>query len=163
MRFDGVSIVAPGFLEDPVVDRFDRAIGGHQVLERECKAHATLGAAPLHDRLEPGGLGRCEQGFELGDRLGRLGHADLGCQRLIVEDAGHAVVETHGIKRAGTSDPVCIQPVLVELWHRPIIPAERRRVVVQDFSGGRPVRKRPSLATGSGRADCHSREASASW
>ena len=52
---------------------------------------------------------------------------------LVVEDAGHAVVETHGVKRAGTSDPVCIQPVLVELWHRPIIPAERRRVVVQIF------------------------------
>ena len=69
-----------GLLEDPVVDRFDRAIGGHQVLERERKTHTALGTAPLHDRLEPGGFGRGEQGFKLGNRLGRLGHADLGCQ-----------------------------------------------------------------------------------
>ena len=95
-----------GLLEDPVVDRLDRAIGGHQVLEREGKPHAALGAAPLHDRLEPGGLGLGEQVFELGNRLGRLGHADLGCQLLVVEDAGQAVVEAHGIERAGAAGAI---------------------------------------------------------
>ena len=95
-----------GLIEDPVVDRSDRAVGGHQLLEREGKPHAALGTAPLHDRLEPGGLGRGKQGIELGDRLGRLGHADLGGQLLVVENAGQAVVETHGVKRAGTADAV---------------------------------------------------------
>ena len=93
-----------GLLEDPVVDRPDRAVGGHQVLERECEPHAALGAAPFHDRLEPGGLGLGEQILELGDRLGWLGHADLRGQLLVVEDTGQAVVETHGIERAGTTD-----------------------------------------------------------
>ena len=77
------------------------------MLEREGEPHAALGAAPLHDRLEPGGLGLGEQVLELGDRLGRLGHADLRGQLLVVEDTGQLVVETHGIERAGAADAVC--------------------------------------------------------
>ena len=53
-----------------------------------------------------GVLGFGEQVFELGERLGRLGHADLGRLFLVVEDARQAVVEAHGVERAGAADAI---------------------------------------------------------
>ena len=99
-------------LEDPVVDGACRADGRHERLQREGEPHAALGAAPLHDREEPGGLGLGEQSIEIGERRWRLGHTDLGGQLLVVEDAGQAVVETHAIE-----DPVPRVPsVATRFW-----------------------------------------------
>ena len=88
-----------------------------------------------------------EQVIELGERLGWFGHADLGGQLLVVEDTGQAVVETHGIERAGAAGAVCPDPVLVKLWHRPLVPAECRGVVVevheQAVLGERDHRRQP--------------------
>ena len=56
-----------GLLEDPVVDRLGRPVGGHQVLEREREPAAAGRGVPGHDRLQPGCLGLGEQVLELGD------------------------------------------------------------------------------------------------
>src|SRR5690606_21747918 len=85
-------------LENPVVDRINRAVGGHQVLKREGKSHPTFCAAPLHDREKPGGLSLGQQGVKLGECLWWLSHANLGRLFLVVEDSSQTVVEAHGIK-----------------------------------------------------------------
>ena len=135
------------FSEDPVVDRPNRAIGGHQVLEREREPHTTLGAAPHHDWLEPGGLGCGEQILELSNRLGRLSHADLRCQLFVIEDTGQTVVEAHGIERARAADAIGVNTVLVELRHRPVVPSESSGVGVkvheQPILGERDHRRQP--------------------
>ncbi len=126
-RVDGRS----GLLEDPVVDRLGRAIGGHEVLQREGEASATRRRIPGHDRKQSGCLGLGQQVFELGHRLGRLGHAQLRGELLVVEDAGQAVVEAHRIQGARAARAVGPDPVLCELRGRPLVPAEGGRVVVK--------------------------------
>ena len=72
-----MSIVAPFFWKIQSLIGSTGPRDAISALEREGEPHAALGAAPLHDRQEPGGLGLGEQVLELGERLGRLGHADL--------------------------------------------------------------------------------------
>ena len=66
---------------------------------------------------------------------------------LVVEDTGQTVVETHGIERAGAADAVCVNAVLVELRHRPVVPAKSSGVVVkvheQPILGERDHRRQP--------------------
>ena len=79
--------------------------------------------------------------------LGGCGHADLGRQLLVVEDAGQAVVEAHGIERAGAAGAVRRDAVLVELGHGPLVPAESLGVAVkvleQPLLGKRDHRRQP--------------------
>ncbi len=56
-----------------------------------------------------------QQRLELGERLGRLGHADLGGQLLVVEHAGHAVVEARRVQRAVAALAVRVDAVLHQL------------------------------------------------
>ena len=118
-------------LEDPVVDRLGRAIGGHEVLQRECEPASAGRGVPLHDRLEVGGLGLGKKVLELGHGLRRLGHADLLCELLVVEHACQAVVQAHGIERTRTASPVGSDPILRELRGGKLVPAERCRVAVE--------------------------------
>ena len=89
-----------------------------------------------------------EQVLELGERLGRLGHADLCGEFLVVEDAGQAVVEAHRIERAGAARSIIGDTRLVELRHGPLIPAESCGVVVkvleQTVLGKRDQRRQPN-------------------
>ena len=118
-------------LEDPVVDRLGRAVGSHQLLQRERQPAAALGRVPDHDRQETGRLGLAEQSLEVGDGLGRLGHPDLLRELLVVEDTGQAVVQPHRVQRTGTAGAVRVDAILDELGGRPLVPPERRRVVVE--------------------------------
>ena len=151
-------------LEDPVVDGLGRADGSHQVLERERQAHAARGVAPLHDRLLAGVLRLLEQRLELGQRLGRLGHADLGRQVLVVEHAGHAVVEAAGVERAVAPLAVRVDAVLDQLGRRPLVPAvgghirvevEQQAVLDQADHGGQPDEVRWVVAGQEQRALLH--------
>src|SRR5690606_4952027 len=68
---------------------------------------------------------------KLGQRLRRLGHANLGRQLLVVEDTSQAVVEAHSIKRAGAASSVLSDSVLVELRHGPFVPAKSGGVLIK--------------------------------
>src|SRR6185436_10576858 len=111
-------------LEDPIIDGTNRAIGCHEVLERERQPHPALGAAPFHDWLEPCCLGFGEKVFELSNRLGRLSHANLCCQLFVIEDTCQTVVESHCIESAGSTDTVGVDAILVKLRHWPVVPSE---------------------------------------
>ena len=91
-------MVASGFWKIQSLIGLGRPDRSHQVLQRERQPHAALGTAPLHDRQQPGRLGLGEQRLELVERLGRLGHANLRGELLVVEDAGHAVVEARRVE-----------------------------------------------------------------
>lgn len=79
--------------------------------------------------------------------MGRLAHANLGRQFPIVEDAGQAVVESHGKERARAASAVFCDAVLIELGDRPLIPAKSCGVVVkvheQPLSGKRDHGRQP--------------------
>ncbi len=119
-----------GLLEDPIVDRTRRAVRGHELLEREGQSAAAGGGVPGHDRQESLRLGFGQERVELGDRLGRLGHPDLGRQFLVVEHAGQAVVESHRVQRARTTGAVRRDPVLGQLGRGPLVPSEGGGVLV---------------------------------
>ena len=95
----------------------------------------------------PAALALASRSSNSATRLGRLGHADLRGQLLVVEDAGQAVVEAHGIERAGAAGAVLGDAVLVELGRRPLVPAESGGVVVevleQPVLGERDHRRQP--------------------
>jgi len=125
-RVDGRALV----LEDPVIDSARVAEGTHEVLQREGETDRRL--VPHDVGGNAGGLGLGHQVFELGDRLRWLGHADLGGQRLVVENAGHRIVEAHGIERAFAARAAAVgDAVLRELRRRIFVPAESRRVAVE--------------------------------
>ena len=125
-RIDGGAVL----LEDPVVDRLGRAVGTHQVLQREGEACRAL--VPLHDGQNTGFLGLGHGGVKFGQRLRRLGHADLGGQFLVIEHAGHRVVEAHAVERAGTTRPAALfNAQLHQLAGGELVPAQRGEIVVE--------------------------------
>ena len=126
-----MSMVAPGFWKIQSLIGPGRAVGGHEVLQRERQA-AGGAAVELQDRRDARALGLVQHLVELGQRGGRLGHADLGGELLVVEDAGHAEVEPQGVQGALAARPAArAQAQLLELRGRPLVPAEGLRVAVE--------------------------------
>ena len=126
-----MSMVASGFWKIQSLIGSGRTVGRHQLLERERQATAARRGVPHHDRQQARILGRGEQLVELGDRGRRLRHSDLLGQLTVVEDAGQAVVEPHRVQRPRPTSAVLRNPVLGQLGGRPLIPAERRGIVVE--------------------------------